>query len=56
MKPSHRKYVREGTGKHRRGSFEKKTTRNPGRNTSPKLKSPQLIVAENVGAKGPGRF
>ncbi len=49
MKPSHRKYVKET----RRGRVEK---------TLPKMKSSKpkrntkLMVAENVGAKGEGRY
>ncbi len=53
MKPSHEKYVREGKGKHRGGRIEKAVAK-------PKHKRPvrntKLIVADQVGSMGPGRF
>ena len=53
MKPAHRKYVKEGGGKHRGGRVEttvyKPKKQKPMRNT-------KIIVADQVGAKGPGVF
>lgn len=55
MEPDYRtKYVKEGGGKHRGGRIGQKTHKNV-KATKPK-RNVQIIVAENVGAKGPGRF